>query len=121
MKTIIAGSRDATYEQLMMALEQCPFTSEITAVICGCARGADHHGESWAKSKGLPVIHYHAEWKVYGDAAGPIRNRAMAQVAEALIAVRIGGPKSKGTSGMIWEAKKKGLRLFVLDFDEVQP
>jgi len=43
----------------------------------------------------------------------------MAQVAEALIAVRIGGPKSRGTSDMIWRAKQKGLRLFVLDLDEV--
>lgn len=118
MKTIIAGSRTATYEQVLTALEQCPFTSEITAVLCGCARGADQYGATWAKSKGLPVIHYPAEWKVYGNAAGPIRNRAMAHVADALIAVRIGGPKSRGTSSMIWEAEKKGLRIFVLELDE---
>jgi len=119
MKTIIAGSRNVTYEQLMTALEQCPFTSEITAVVCGCARGADQHGQRWAQSRGLPVVHYPAEWDAYGKKAGPIRNYAMAQVAEALIAVRIGGPKSRGTSDMIWRAKQKGLRLFVLDLDEV--
>lgn len=67
--------------------------------------------ERWAEGKGIPCALFPADWKQYGKAAGPKRNKAMAQAVEALIALYDG--KSKGTANMIQEARKAGLQVYV--------
>ena len=114
MKTIIAGSRTATMQDTMNALEFSDF-SDITEIVSGCARGADSHGEKIAQQAGIPVKRFPADWNKYGNAAGPIRNRTMAEYADALIAVWNG--RSKGTANMIEQAQAKGLRIYVHHFD----
>jgi hypothetical protein len=111
MRTIIAGSREATFKQVKEALLLCPWTPEISVVVSGTARGADQHGEAWAVLRGLGIERYAADWGKHGKAAGPIRNRQMAENAEALIAVWDG--MSRGTKNMIDTAKSLGLRVFV--------
>lgn len=111
MKTIIAGSRTASIEDVMKALELCPFTSEITEVVSGCARGADSYGEMLAEEFKTPVKRFPAEWEKYGRGAGHIRNSQMAEYAEALIAVWDG--QSTGTKNMISQAEKRGLKVFI--------
>ena len=86
MKTIIAGSRNITdYKLLEDFIADIDF--EITTVICGCARGVDTLGENWAKKNNIPVKRYSAYWERYGRAAGPIRNKEIAKVGEALILI----------------------------------
>jgi len=111
MKTIIAGSRGVSFNQVKEALLLCSWTAEITVVVSGTAIGADQHGEAWAKLCGLAVERYPADWKLHGKAAGPIRNRQMAENAEGLIAIWDG--ESRGTKNMIDTAKSLGLRVFV--------
>jgi hypothetical protein len=111
MKTIIAGSRTASKRDVWNALCTCPWTDEITSVISGCAQGADSHGASWAKWKSYPVIEMPADWKSYGRSAGMIRNQAMLNQADALLAVWDG--HSPGTKNMISIAKRKGIKYFV--------
>jgi hypothetical protein len=55
---------------------------------------------------------YKADFKTYGKAGGPIRNREMAEEADALIAFWDG--QSRGTKDMIEVAKKKGLKVRVI-------
>jgi len=110
MKVIIAGGRDVTnYDLLLEAITESEY--HISQVICGGASGADALGERWARENGVPVEKCHADWKKYGNAAGPIRNRQMANRGEALIALWDG--KSRGTKNMIDEATKKGLKIKV--------
>ena len=45
-------------------------------MIHGNQIGADLLAGQWAKSKGLKVAWYRADWHGYGKAAGPVRNRA---------------------------------------------
>jgi hypothetical protein len=59
----------------------------------------------------VPLKIFPAQWSIYGKGAGYIRNREMAQYADALIAFWDG--KSKGTKNMIDEAKKQGLIIKV--------
>ena len=50
IKCIIAGSRDGvSYDDVLKAMEECPWASEICEVVSGKARGADTFGEQWAK------------------------------------------------------------------------
>ncbi|WP_276914036.1 DNA cytosine methyltransferase [Aneurinibacillus aneurinilyticus] len=59
---------------------------------------------------------YVADWDKYGNSAGYIRNREMAQSADALMAFWDG--KSPGTKHMIDLAKEYGLSVIVVRYDK---
>jgi hypothetical protein len=110
MKTIIAGGRDIhDYQLVLDAIKESQFP--ISIVVSGGAQGIDTLGEKYAHEMVLPLHVYEADWEKNGRAAGPIRNRKMAENAEALIAVWDG--KSRGTKNMIETARKLGLLVYV--------
>jgi len=110
MKVIIAGGRDYhNYETLLEAITESQF--DITTVVSGGANGVDALGERYAEEMNKTLNVYEADWATHGRAAGPIRNRKMAENAEALIAIWDG--QSRGTKNMIETATKKGLRVHV--------
>lgn len=78
------------------------------------AKGADLLGKKYAEEKRYVVRRMPADWDKHGRAAGPIRNKQMAQSADALIAFWDG--KSKGTENMINLAKEYGLKVRVVLF-----
>lgn len=84
------------------------------SIVCGTARGADILGEKYAKEKNFNVAYYPAEWDKYGKSAGYIRNKEMAQNADALVAFWNG--VSRGTKSMIDLAKKYSLAVRVVQF-----
>jgi len=110
MKVIVAGMRDFTDEAVVKeAIANSGF--EITEHVNGGAAGVDAIALNWAVENKIPVKIFPADWKQYGLAAGPIRNRQMAEYAEALVAVWDG--ESKGTKNMIETATKLGLKVFI--------
>lgn len=113
MRTIIAGSRKCvTLEDVVNAVNDCPW--EITTVVSGKAPGADTFGEMIAGELGIPVDPYpitKEDWEKYGNGAGPVRNRRMAENADALIAVWDGS--STGTLDMINRAKSLKLKVHI--------
>lgn len=109
-KTIIAGSRGITnYALVTLAVDMAAFA--ITEVVSGSARGVDALGERFAKENELPLKMFPANWGKHGRGAGFIRNKEMADYADAIIAIWDG--KSKGTLNMIRQAKKVDLLVFV--------
>ena len=76
-------------------------------------RGIDEAGEEWANNHGIPVKPFAADWNKYGNAAGPTRNKAMADHAEALIAIPHPTLESKGTWNMIEQAVNQGLKVHI--------
>jgi hypothetical protein len=70
----------------------------ITAVISGCARGADTLGEAWAAEEDIPVLRMPADWDRYGKKAGYLRNVEMAEVADLVLIVWDG--RSRGSQHM---------------------
>lgn len=109
MKTIIAGSRTIQdYAAVERAVQESGF--EITQVVSGCARGVDELGKQWGYRHDIPIANFPADWGTYGKQAGPIRNAAMAQYAEALILVWNG--TSPGSRNMLEAAQKHGLKIF---------
>lgn len=110
MRVIIAGGREYhNYDTLLKAIEESHF--EISVVVSGGASGVDAMGERYASDMNKPLHIYLADWKRYGKAAGPLRNRKMAENADALIAIWDG--KSKGTKNMIETAEKMNLYVYV--------
>lgn len=117
MKVIIAGSRHYNGDPYAMkavveqAIHESGFYDDITEVVCGMARGVDECGRQWAIQNNIPVKPFPADWMAHGKAAGPIRNRQMAEYSDALVALWDG--TSKGTRSMIDEARKRNLRVYV--------
>ena len=110
MKVIIAGGRTITdYSLVLSALGESDFTP--TEIVSGMAPGVDTLAIQYATQNNLPLIEFHADWNKYRRAAGPIRNRQMAEYGEALVAIWDG--ESRGTKNMIEEATKRGLKVYV--------
>lgn len=119
MKTIVAGSRNITdYRIVQAAIEKAATLSiVITELVSGAARGVDSLGERWAEENGIPIKRFPADWAALGKSAGHVRNAAMAEYAEALIAVWDGA--SKGTSSMIEKARAKDLAVYIFTVNKV--
>ena len=114
-KVIIAGCRDFTdYQTLYTYCEKVLSDKQDICIISGCCSGADELGIRYAKEKGYEIIRMPADWNAYGKAAGPIRNRKMAENADALIAFWDG--KSRGTKNMIETAKALGLQIRIKQY-----
>ena len=118
-RVIIAGTRDFTDYDLLKnycdyMLSKKAESGEEIVIISGGASGADALGEQYAKERGYKILRYPAQWKKYGRQAGPMRNREMADNADALIAYWDG--ESRGTKNMIEEAKKRGLQVAVKNY-----
>jgi hypothetical protein len=117
MKTIIAGSRIATFDEVAEALKTCPWAEDISEVVSGCARGADSYGELLAEECNVPIKKFPAQWVseetgLVDRTAGFKRNQQMADYADALIAVDCG---TSGIRDMIRRAKNLNLRIHVFE------
>lgn len=114
-KVIIAGSR--TFDDYDLLHERCDYffsNKKPTAILCGEARGADRLGKRYGIEHGIEVLYFPADWDRNGKSAGYLRNREMAENADALIAFWDG--VSKGTLNMIELANKKGIPVRVVRF-----
>lgn len=106
MKVIIAGTRYKDkeakqifddYNLVVEAVKRSGF--QITEVVSGTAIGADRLGERWAINNNVPIKEMPADWNRHGKSAGPQRNKAMAEYADAAIVVWDG--KSPGSRNMV--------------------
>ena len=99
MKLIIAGSRE--YDMLLPEdIQACVehYNLIVTEVVSGTARGVDKCGEGWATAYHIPIARFPADWDHYGKAAGHIRNKQMAEYADALLIIWNG--ESRGSKNM---------------------
>lgn len=112
MKLIICGGRNYHFtESDIQILNDLHRKHKITEVVSGACRGADQEGECWAKLNDIPVKQFMPAWDDKGSAAGPIRNQAMANYAEACICF----PGGHGTQDMKRRAEEKGLITFEVE------
>lgn len=106
-RVIIAGTRDFdNYELLKSYVDKMLINKrqqgERIIIVSGHCRGADLLGERYAHERGYVLDVYKPDWHTYGRKAGVLRNRQMAERADALIAFWDGS--SRGTKNMIDEA-----------------
>lgn len=116
MKCIIAGSRDfKDYELLKRKCDHFfSWTNGDIEIVSGNARGADSLGEKYAKENAMDLKLFPADWEYFGKQSGYIRNKQMAEYADALIAFWDG--KSRGTKHMIDLAKEYNLYVRVVRY-----
>ena len=112
MKVIIAGSRTLTLssDDIQAAIVLSGFA--VTEIVSGHCSGIDISGEAWARRQVIPFKIYPADWDKHGRAAGPIRNRHMANYADCLIAIYRRDNLTPGTRNMIKEARRHFLSVY---------
>lgn len=111
-RVIIAGSRCFNdYEYLKKCMDFYLKNQKDVVVLCGEAHGADTLGKRYAQERGFSVLSFPADWRRFGRAAGPVRNRAMSAQADACVVFWVGG--SPGSASMVAEARRAGLALRV--------
>lgn len=104
MRLIIAGSRTLTldYDFIHEALLACSNYQAPriipTEIVSGGARGIDKTGEDYARNWHVPLKIFHADWDRHGKAAGPARNKEMAEYADILLLIWDG--ESRGSANM---------------------
>jgi len=109
MKLIVAGGRDFVPSAIdKEILKDLVKQYGITEIVSGGAKGADSFGEEYAIENKLKVTKFPANWNKYGRGAGPIRNKEMADYADAVLLY----PGGRGTSSMKALALQKGLQVF---------
>lgn len=124
MKLIIAGSRNfnLTNDPIATADGDCgnigriiyhllgDKVQEVTEIISGTSGTIDINGELWGSLFDKKITRFPANWDKHGRAAGPIRNRKMAEYADALMLIWDG--KSRGSASMKREAEKVGIPIY---------
>lgn len=100
MKLVIAGTRtlNPSIDDINSYLQQHNLSSIRFEVVSGKAMGVDTAGEKFARYYNLKVHDFPADWEKFGRAAGPIRNKLMAEFADALLVIWDG--KSAGSRNM---------------------
>ncbi len=117
MRVVIAGSRDIhDYALLERAILASGFT--ISEVVSGMQDGVDNLGLEWAMKNDVKMRGFWPTLK-NDPRAYRGRNLAMAQYAEALIAIP--GPKragrGDGTANMLMHARAYGLKIYIHELE----
>lgn len=118
MTYIVAGTRNWTdpsgskYRVIAM-LDR--YAKDADVLVTGGASGVDAWAAEWAKFRGVESKVFDADWGKYGKAAGPIRNRRMAEFGKAVDATVILFPGGAGTASMKREAERAGLRIIEIE------
>jgi hypothetical protein len=98
VKLIIAGSRSLhpSVQEIHRSLVAHGIKN-IFEIVSGKASGVDTCGEAYARLLGISLASFPADWDL-GRGAGHIRNRQMAEYADALLLIWDG--KSRGSLNM---------------------
>ena len=110
MKVLVCGSRTWTSQASVdRKLDDIHASTPISLIVEGEASGADLMGRNWAERRGVPFVGYRANWKLYGRAAGPIRNREQfdKERPNLVVAFHEDLDSSKGTRDMVRYARSK--------------
>ena len=119
-RIVIAGSRGfEDYALLEQTLDHIlDEQTDTIELVSGHAKGADLLAEQYAKENNLPIHIIKPDWKTYGRAAGPIRNRQMLDYAkeESPLVVAFWDSQSKGTRNTIETARSLGIPVEIVRF-----
>lgn len=110
MRVVVFGGRD--YDKLGLifkALDQIHAQYGITVLIDGTAKGVDTIAHKWALAHNIATERYKPDWAKYGRAAGPIRNREMAEEGKPDMGVAF--PGGNGTYHMKKTLKEMGIKV----------
>lgn len=112
-RLVVCGGRDyqdsvKVERVLEMAHQSAQRHGFELVLIEGGASGVDAFAHRWAHRKGVRQETFAADWKAFGKAAGPLRNRRMLEAGADLVLAFPGG---KGTADMVRQARRAGVQV----------
>lgn len=116
MRILVTGSRNWDDEEAIYdALMEVRYTpGERVTLVHGGASGADEIAARLARDMGFHVEVHNAEWKRYGNGAGPIRNLHMVSLGADICLAFIKN-KSSGASHCSNAARKAGIPTVIYE------
>ena len=118
---LVTGARDWQDEQLVKnALDQ--FKNKKVILIHGNCAGLDKIAEKVGIELGFEIESHPADWKKYGKAAGPIRNKEMIQSLnnyknKYMFAFHDAIDLSRGTKDCVKQAEKMNIFAQIIKHD----
>lgn len=114
MKVLVCGSRKyADRWHVYEVLDAAHAANPISLIIHGGATGADALAHAWAEERGIRFARYRAEWKRFGNAAGPIRNQMMLDREHPDLVIKF--PGRTGTADMVRKARAANVPVFTVE------
>ncbi len=108
---IVCGGRDYDdYNKICSTLWTLEGERGRLFIRHGGANGADSLADRWCYQTGHTCQPVFADWRRYGQAAGPMRNQAMLDMKPPVKLV-VAFPGSNGTADMVARAKKAGIEV----------
>jgi hypothetical protein len=107
MKVLVCGGRDFyDREKIFKALDALQESRvKITELCHGGAKGADSIAGEYAQEKNIPCKVFPAQWKMYGNSAGSVRNVQMLNIFNPDLVISFQG--GKGTAHMVKISRAK--------------
>lgn len=117
---MICGGRDFSNKELCFSSiqkfieEENLDYSQIIILEGECPTGADSFAKEFAILHNILFEKYPADWKKYGKAAGPIRNKEMVNNCDCCLA--FWNYKSKGTKSSIDYCKQSNKKVRIIPY-----
>jgi hypothetical protein len=116
MRVVVCGGRGFSNVAFIWSkLDRIHADTPIRELMQGGATGVDSIARDWAKTK--PEIKRwvcNADWYLYGNRAGPIRNKRMVNWRPDKV---IAFPGGAGTANMIKQTKAAGIKVEVIEIE----
>lgn len=120
IKLMVCGGRDFSNKELCFSSiqkfieEENLDYSQIIILEGECPTGADSFAKEFANLHNILLEKYPADWKKYGKAAGPIRNKEMVTNCDYCLA--FWNYESKGTKSSIDYCKKLNKKVRIIPY-----
>lgn len=96
MKILVCGGRNyEKYAEFNSIMKMVQDKVDVSMIIQGGAKGADHLALEWADKKVIPCLNVPADWDKYGKSAGFKRNAKMLEYEPDMIVAFTGGVGTK--------------------------
>ena len=112
MKAIVCGGRYYADKAKLEAELDTWMHADNFEIAHGNAKGADTLADIWAKSRGIKVTPFPADWARHGKSAGPKRNQRMLDEYKPNFIIAF--PGGKGTADMIRRATMAGVAVHIV-------
>lgn len=117
MRVIVCGSRSWTDRWMVSTVLDGLLEGDELTIVEGCAPGADRfacgYRPTFLRRDSVRHEHHPADWEMYGNAAGPMRNQEMADAGAGLCVAFTEHPPTPGTADMVRRAKRAGIPVWV--------
>lgn len=113
MIVLVCGGRDFNdYAYMREVMDHVHKVCYVDLLINGDSAGADRAAQYWTRQREIPFLCVPAQWSLYQNAAGPMRNARMLGITEKVDIV-VAFPGGAGTQNMIDTARTNN--IYVLD------